>query len=158
MGRLWQSLVLAKWNPLFANLPIESLVYANQPEYYQAIAHSTAQINSAPFVEFMLDVISQTLRLQTVSEEQEDTQDLDQRLESSIAAKVLLFVRDQSLSKSELAALLGHKSISGELNKQVKALLEKQWIQMTIPDKPTSRQQKYELTLQGQEFLQQLSK
>ena len=46
------------------------------------------------------------------AEEQEDTQDLDQRLESqlesSIAAKVLLFVRDQSLSKSELAALLGH--------------------------------------------------
>ena len=100
------------------------------------------------------------------AEEQEDTQDLDQRLESqlesrlesSLAAKVLLFIRDQSLSKSELAALLGHKSISGELNKQVKALLEKQWIQMTIPDKPTSRQQKYELTLQGQEFLQQLSK
>lgn len=166
MGRLWQSLILAKWNPLFANLPIESLVYANQPEYYQAIAHSTAQTNSAPFVEFMLDVISQTLRQQTVSEEQEENQDLDQRLESQlesrlesrIAAKVLLFVRDQSLSKSELAALLGHKSISGELNKQVKALLEKQWIQMTIPDKPTSRQQKYELTLQGQEFLQQLSK
>ncbi|MEZ2720900.1 Fic family protein [Paenalcaligenes hominis] len=165
MGRLWQSLISAKWNPLFANLPIESLVYANQLDYYQAIANSTAQTNSAPFVEFMLGVISQTLRQQILSEEQESTQDLEQRLESqlelrlesNLAAKVLLFIKDQPLSKSELAASLGHKSISGELNKQVKALLEKQWIQMTIPDKPTSRQQKYELTTQGKELLQQLS-
>lgn len=36
MGRLWQSLILVKWNLLFANLPIEILVYAHQSEYYQA--------------------------------------------------------------------------------------------------------------------------
>lgn len=99
MGRLWQSLILANWNPLFANLPIESLVHANQLDYYQAIANSTTQTNSAPFIEFMLGVISQTLRQQILNEEQEITQDLWQRLESqlelrlesNLAAKVLLF-------------------------------------------------------------------
>lgn len=61
MGRLWQSLILAKWNPLFAHLPIESLVYANQTGYYKAIADSTEATDCAPFVEFMLDVIYETL-------------------------------------------------------------------------------------------------
>lgn len=61
MGRLWQSLILAKWNPLFANLPVESLVYANQTGYYRAIAASTEATDCAPFVEFMLDVIYETL-------------------------------------------------------------------------------------------------
>lgn len=88
MGRLWQSLILAKWKPLFANLPIESLVHANQLDYYQAIANSTAQTNSAPFIEFMLGVIRQTLRQQILSEEQESTQDLEQRLESQLELRL----------------------------------------------------------------------
>lgn len=57
MGRLWQSLILAKWNSVFANLPVESLVYAQQAEYYQAIARSTELTDCAPFVEFMLEAI-----------------------------------------------------------------------------------------------------
>lgn len=64
MGRLWQSLILAKWNPLFANLPIESLVFAHQAGYYRAISASTEQTESAPFVEFMLGIIAETLSSQ----------------------------------------------------------------------------------------------
>ena len=37
MGRLWQSLILARWNPLFADIPVESLIFEHQAEYYQAI-------------------------------------------------------------------------------------------------------------------------
>ncbi|WP_211251263.1 Fic family protein [Marinospirillum insulare] len=60
MGRLWQSVILAKWNPIFANLPVESLVYQHQQAYYQAIALSTAQTDCAAFVEFMLETIANT--------------------------------------------------------------------------------------------------
>lgn len=68
----------------------------------------------------MLDMINQTLRQQTASEEKENGQNLNQRLElqlesrleSNIAAKDLLFVRDQSLSKSELAALMVRRRVS----------------------------------------------
>ena len=41
MGRLWQSLILARWNPLFADIPVESLIFEHQAEYYQAIQEST---------------------------------------------------------------------------------------------------------------------
>ena len=36
-GRLWQSLILQKWNDLFAWLPVETLVHENQEEYYRVL-------------------------------------------------------------------------------------------------------------------------
>ncbi|MFP4207811.1 MAG: Fic family protein, partial [Wenzhouxiangella sp.] len=61
MGRLWQSLILAKWNPLFADIPVESVVFQHQSEYYQAIEESTARSDSEPFVSFMLQMIVNTI-------------------------------------------------------------------------------------------------
>ncbi len=46
MGRLWQTLILSQWNPLFANLPVESMVHEHQREYYQAINLSTKKTDS----------------------------------------------------------------------------------------------------------------
>ena len=50
MGRLWQTLILSRWNPLFAEIPVESLVHEQQSAYYQAIQASTQQSDAAPFV------------------------------------------------------------------------------------------------------------
>lgn len=61
MGRLWQTLILNQWNPLFANLPVESMVHEHQSEYYQAINLSTKKTDSAPFIEFMLQMILNTI-------------------------------------------------------------------------------------------------
>lgn len=61
MGRLWQTLILNQWNPLFANLPVESMVHEHQSEYYQAINLSTKKTDSAPFIEFMLQMIMNTI-------------------------------------------------------------------------------------------------
>lgn len=43
IGRLWHTLLLSKWNPLFAWLPIESIIHDHQAEYYAAINQSNAQ-------------------------------------------------------------------------------------------------------------------
>lgn len=61
MGRLWQTLILSRWNPLFAQVPVENMVYASQQDYYSAIAESTKVAESTPFVEFMLQVIADSL-------------------------------------------------------------------------------------------------
>ena len=42
VGRLWQTLILSRWQPVFADLPVESLIHAHQAEYYQAIQAATA--------------------------------------------------------------------------------------------------------------------
>ena len=62
MGRLWQSLILGKLNPVFEYLPVENMVFANQKEYYEAISRSTKAGSSAPFIDFMLQEICNTLK------------------------------------------------------------------------------------------------
>jgi len=57
MGRLWQTLILSQWQPIFINIPVESLVYQHQQAYYLAIRSSTAKTDCWPFIEFMLQMI-----------------------------------------------------------------------------------------------------
>lgn len=61
MGRLWQTLILSRWHPLFLSLPLESVIKEHQQQYYQALEAADQQANSTPFVHFMLSVIAQTL-------------------------------------------------------------------------------------------------
>jgi Fic family protein len=61
IGRLWQTLILSKWNELFAWLPVETVVYENQQEYYAALATSQKTGDSESFIEFMLNAILQAL-------------------------------------------------------------------------------------------------
>ena len=37
LGRLWQTLILTRWRPLFAHVPVESLVHAHQSAYYRSV-------------------------------------------------------------------------------------------------------------------------
>lgn len=61
IGRLWHTLLLSQWNPLFAWLPIESIIHDHQPEYYAAINQSNAAGEGTAFIEFMLGVIKESL-------------------------------------------------------------------------------------------------
>ena len=60
-GRLWQSLILQKWQPFFAWLPVETLVHEKQSGYYDAIAKADKEGESTIFVEFMLQIILDAL-------------------------------------------------------------------------------------------------
>ena len=57
MGRLWQTLLLSRWQPAFAWLPVESLVHQQQSAYYQVLNASTKASDCAPFIHFMLNCI-----------------------------------------------------------------------------------------------------
>lgn len=61
MGRLWQSLILAKWNNIFEWIPVETMVHEHQQEYYDALNRAGQIADAAPFVELMLEMISTTL-------------------------------------------------------------------------------------------------
>ena len=60
-GRLWQSLILQKWKPFFAWLPVESLIHEQQEGYYEALNASNAEGESTIFVAFMLRIIRDAL-------------------------------------------------------------------------------------------------
>jgi Fic family protein len=41
----------------YTSVSVESLIYAHQDDYYLALQQSTKQANSAPFIEFILQMI-----------------------------------------------------------------------------------------------------
>lgn len=62
MGRLWHTRLLMEWDPLFAWLPVESIIHDRQQEYYDAINRSNLAGESTVFIEFMLSAIRTALR------------------------------------------------------------------------------------------------
>ena len=61
VGRLWHTLLLSKWNPAFAWLPVESIIHDRQQEYYDAINASNDAGESTVFIEFILSAIKAAL-------------------------------------------------------------------------------------------------
>jgi len=61
IGRLWHTLLLTQWKPMFAWLPVESIIHDRQEEYYNAINQSNYDGESTAFIEFMLTAIKASL-------------------------------------------------------------------------------------------------
>ena len=75
--------------------------------------------------------------------------ELELRPELSLQNKILSILKDGDFSKSAIAEKIGHKVVSGELNKQVRNLMKTGLIEYTIPKRPNSPKQKYRLTPKG---------
>ena len=144
MGRLWQSLILARWNPLLADIPVESLIFEHQAEYYQAIQESTRQTDSAPFIAFMLRMILDTVTSSTPEVAPEVTPEV--RLLSVFAGE---------MTRQQLKEALGLKDDEHFRKAYLLPALEAGLIEMTIPDKPRSSKQKYRLTDKGHHLMAQ---
>jgi Fic family protein len=137
MGRLWQTLILFRWNPLFEHIPVESMIYEHQAEYYQALQRSTAQTDSAPFIEFMLKMIREAITPQVAPHV---TPQVERLLEALLG----------DISREDLQSALGLQDRKSFRVRYLAPALADGLIEMTIPNKPNSRLQKYRLTETGQ--------
>ena len=61
MGRLWQTMILKEYSPVFEFLPIEMIIKDRQQDYYSVLGKSDNQGNSTSFIEFMLEIINDAL-------------------------------------------------------------------------------------------------
>lgn len=145
MGRLWQTLVLSRWNPLFEDVPVESLVYEHQAAYYQAIGESTQQADAAPFVEFMLRRILEAVGSATPQVAPHVTPQV---------ARLLLAIQGD-MGREALQDALALQDRKSFRERYLKPALEHGLIEMTLPDTPNSRLQQYRLTDQGRLWLNQ---
>lgn len=141
-GRLWQTLILSRWNPVFENIAVESMIYAHQPNYYAAINRSNAENNCAPFVEFILQVILETLTTDQVSDQVTDQ-----------VARLVSVLALARLSAAELMEKLSLKHRPTFRTNYLNPALSAGLIEMTAPDSPNSPAQKYFLTAKGKRLL-----
>ncbi len=131
LGRLWQTLILTKWHSLFADIPVESLIYEKQKEYYQALKLSTDKADSAPFIEFMLHRVMESLTRVTPQ------------------VKKLLEVAQEEMAALEIQGKLNLKDRKSFRLHYLDPAMRAGVIEMTIPERPNSRLQKYRLTELG---------
>ncbi len=61
MGRLWQTLILKSEYPVFEFIPLETLINKSQKEYYNALSKSDNKGKSTIFIEYMLEIINNSL-------------------------------------------------------------------------------------------------
>lgn len=121
LGRLWQTLILSGWEPLFAFVPVETLVYQHQADYYQALNVSDTRGESAVFIEFMLKMIRDAV--QGAGEMSEKTSE-----------KIVRFIgANADVTIAQLAVLVGVSTRSVERN--LKVLRDDGVIKRVGPDK-----------------------
>lgn len=136
-GRLWQTALLASWKPIFAWIPIESIIKDNQEDYYNAITLSTSQGKSNIFIEFMLDVINKAIK-DIIT----DTRNHYNHINNQIT-ELMKVIENYPQSATELMEKLNLKSRLGFRKNYLQPALDAGLIGMTEPDKPTSKNQKY---------------
>lgn len=138
MARLWHTVILSKWKPIFEYIPIESQIEKFQEEYYEAIARCHAAGESTIFIEFMLSQIDKILDDISVQFNAENES-------LSEAVKNLLAIMDYDIpyTSKTLMEKLGLKSREGFRKNYLRPAIELNLIRMSIPDKPNSRNQRY---------------
>ena len=148
MGRLWQTLILTKWNPIFANIPVESLIYQNQKAYYDALQASTHQTDSAPFIEFILQMIFDAIQSSSTTD-QVTVHDTDQAIvqDGDHVQRLVSAMGKKEYSLTELMSLLGLSYRQTFQQNYLNPAIEAGLIERTIPDKLKSPKQRYRLSV-----------
>ena len=150
IGRLWQTLLLAKWNAIFAWIPMESVLYEKRSQYYLAIENARKADDSGAFIEFTLSAVLDTIADQEKHQVKHQEKHQDDVSDTQIRA--LKALEDGTLSRKEIFTAIGKNGDSRAFKRHIAPLVETGLIEMTVPGKLNSRLQKYRLTKSGRVF------
>ena len=137
MGRLWQTLLLGQWKPVFYLLPLESVIKDRQQAYYDALEQADDVTDSLPFIEFILEAIDSVLQenLQNIVVESDQVSD---------QVKALLnVVKDEYLNASDIMEKLSLSHRATFRKNYLNPALALGLIEMSNPESPRSPKQKY---------------
>ena len=149
-------------NKLIGELPMKALGYVNRFGYGIQQAEAELKLNGNP--PLALDcgqVVNVTLRGMTIRRKQ-STEQVEAHEEAHVEAhepmsdvenNILMACRDNPKNSTELLRVLGYKTRTGNYKKAIRKLLSMDYLELRIPDKPRSRNQKYRLTKKGAGYL-----
>jgi Fic family protein/predicted transcriptional regulator len=149
IGRLWQSLILSRWQPLFTWLPVETVIRDRQAAYYKVLGACDKAGNSTAFIEFMLSSLLTALR---DADSTTPGEQVDEQVSEQVAA-ILHACANAPQPKSALLKAANLSSAYLNYKRHIQPLVRDGLLEMTLPDKPNSRLQKYRLTTKGHSVL-----
>ncbi len=135
IARLWQNIILYNWKNMFEYLPIESRIYKYQEEYYEAIARCHVNGDSNAFIEFMLKMISESLDEVSIMPIDNNTININNLLD--------VMEINKPMTSKEIMKKLKIKSKETLRNNYLDPAIDAGYVKLTIPDKPTSKNQMY---------------
>ena len=112
MGRLWQTLILSRWQPILAYLPVETVIRNQQQLYYTALQQADKSAEATPFIGFMLDALFTAM----VEVAESDTASSEKNSDKSSEKILQLLAKTPTLSAKQLAQQLGLSSRAIEKN------------------------------------------
>jgi Fic family protein len=136
MGRLWQTLILSRWKPALAWLPVESVIREQQKEYYRTLAAADRAGQSTVFIEFLLSALLKALG------EVHRTDQVTDQVSDQVAA-LLKCLGNRTLTALECMEKLSLTHRPTFRRNYLQPALNAGLIERTVPNKPNSRLQKY---------------
>lgn len=132
MGRMWHTLFLSTYKQMFVYLPIETLIKERQQGYYEVLSIADKACDCAVFVEFLLQVIKDALT------------EIGGAIKLSDKVKRLLEVISyEPMSAKEIMQLLGVTRGQTFREGYLKPAIQQGLVEMTEPNNPNTRNQKY---------------
>ncbi|MGR0279809.1 Fic family protein [Marinomonas dokdonensis] len=129
MGRFWQTLVLKRWHPLLAFLPVETVIKARQEEYYQSLREADAKSDCSVFIEFLLSAINESLT-EAIQSEEKTTVEVSVKTPDQILAALSV---SPDLTLADVAERIG-KSLR-TVERAVSKLKEEGRLEYQVPKK-----------------------
>ncbi len=140
LGRLWQTLILGRWNPILAYLPVETVIQSRQDAYYASLAESDQAGEAAPFILFMLAALKDAVGEILTNAPQSD------QVSDQVRA-VLQVLRYGPMKAAEMMAAIKLRHAPTFRKNYLNPALEAGLIERTQPDAANSPTQKYRLVL-----------
>lgn len=140
MGRYWQTLLLSRWQPLFAWLPVETVVRARQAEYYRAFQDTQSTGDDGVFVEFMLLALLEAL--EEVDIDGQMTDQVSDQVSDQVYA-LLDILGTETLSAFQLMEKLGLSHRTHFRQHYLQPAIDMGLVEPTMPQSPNSPKQKY---------------
>ena len=147
MGRLWQTLILSKWKPVLAYMPVETIVRNRQDAYYASLGQADAQGEATKFIEFMLKALHDSVVGLSVTDQ------VGVQVSDQVRSLLGILIRGEKTATGLMQALALRHAPSFRKNYLIPAL-KAGFAERTQPDSPRSPTQRYRLTPLGRSVLQ----
>ncbi len=141
------TLTLYRWRPLFAYLPVETVIHERQEDYYRVLPEADNLAEATPFVEFILQALLDTIRGAVFTDQVSDQ-----------VARLIQALAAGEMGSSTLMNALGLSHRPTFRKNYLTPALEGGWIERTQPDSPRSPTQRYRLTDKAGRWLREQGK